>query len=100
MAYFVKYMFDTSTHDLHTEVDAQDRHIRNAKGTSTHDLHTEVDACRLIILPDSKTLQLTTSTRRSTIPCHIHNIQFYLLQLTTSTRRSTLAPRIGNPSCL
>ena len=67
MAYFVKYMFDTSTHDLHTEVDAQDRHIRNGKGTSTHDLHTEVDDEKYLKEIIENQLQLTTSTRRSTI---------------------------------
>ena len=40
------YYLDTSTHDLHTEVDKCPRSRREGNRTSTHDLHTEVDGSR------------------------------------------------------
>ena len=101
----------TSTHDLHTEVDRQPAPCKKAAGTSTHDLHTEVDKSSDWILAVSTILQLTTSTRRSTLIADLMEKHFgyfnsrpphggrpipeslkatkILLQLTTSTRRST-----------
>ena len=57
---------NTSTHDLHTEVDVSLKSGEKTRYTSTHDLHTEVDTiCHFQVSPSLK-LQLTTSTRRST----------------------------------
>ena len=60
-------MADTSTHDLHTEVDGAKRSYSGYEVyTSTHDLHTEVDNVAAIGEINAFELQLTTSTRRST----------------------------------
>ena len=101
---------NTSTHDLHTEVDILSSTSGTARLPSPPDLHTEVDykypayRCRYGALqPPTSTrrstsgvnaivnavkLQLTTSTRRSTRSGFLP-LFFLKLQLTTSTRRST-----------
>ena len=101
----------TSTHDLHTEVDFLALQMMSCPNTSTHDLHTEVDFCPFSPSSSLLTLQLTTSTRRSTRsprrtrttgrdfnsrPPHGGRLLLtdwqkfvVVLQLTTSTRRST-----------
>ena len=58
---------NTSTHLPHTEVDSINNDLRIRHRTSTHDLHTEVDTSERIACALSSPLQLTTSTRRSTI---------------------------------
>ena len=105
---------ETSTHDLHTEVDVgAQRYVTLCSTTSTHDLHTEVDEPRYRYRAPEQALQLTTSTRRSTLrgrrrPYWLENFNSRPphggrhhdgspvsntdgLQLTTSTRRSTLS---------
>ena len=59
-------VFGTSTHDLHTEVDYTRRVLSVSNCTSTHDLHTEVDNSAITKSVSLTKLQLTTSTRRST----------------------------------
>ena len=79
----------TSTHDLHTEVDRRKRELPHNIVTSTHDLHTEVDVPQATKpAVELRKLQLTTSTRRSTVLASFRGI-YFRLQLTTSTRRST-----------
>ena len=80
----------TSTHDLHTEVDVCIPYVVDVHPlTSTHDLHTEVDALIDYLVARYRSLQLTTSTRRSTtLETEFSTLE--TLQLTTSTRRSTL----------
>ena len=79
----------TSTHDLHTEVDDAG-HILGGSSNSYFNSRPPHGGRRLVRLSPalSMVLQLTTSTRRSTIQ-EMADDGSLALQLTTSTRRST-----------